>query len=60
MSAAQQAKAKRRQMRNGYGHLGSGSIPGKPVYKSASGYSVAQSIARERAQAAKAARIKKK
>ena len=56
MSAAQQAKAKRRQMRNGYAHLGN--ALGRPVYKAASQTNVQEAIAAERARAAREARAK--
>ena len=51
MSAAQQAEARRRQMRNGYTHLGN--ARGRPVYKAAAQRNVAESIAAERARSAR-------
>lgn len=59
MSAAQQSKAKRRKMRNGYAHMGN--AMGRPIYKGVnSGRSIADAIAAERAKAAREARAKKK
>lgn len=45
-------------MRNGYAAMGAAKR--RPIYASASGRSVADSIARARAAAARAAKIKKK
>ncbi len=59
MSAAQQAKAARRKMRNGYGHLGSGNVRGKPIYKAASQVSVAEAVAAGKRQAAREAAARK-
>ena len=55
MSACQQAKAKRRQMRNGYAHLG-GSMR-RPTVSGRSYHSVSESIAAARAAAAKALKV---
>ena len=59
MSAAQQAKAKRRQMRNGYAHLGN-ALGRRPRISGVSYRSVAESIARARATAVREANAKKK
>ncbi len=53
MSACQQAKRKRRQMKNRFAHLGAGSIPGKPIYKSVAQRSVKESIAMEKVKEAR-------
>jgi hypothetical protein len=58
MSACQQAKAKRRQMRNGYAHM-SGSMR-RPHVSGKSYVSVGASIARAHAAAAAEARRKVK
>lgn len=58
MSAVSQAKAKRRQMRNGYAHLGNALR--RPTISGLSYLSVGDSIARARAQAAREAKSKVK
>lgn len=61
MSAAQQAKRKRRQMRNGFAHLGNSMR--RPRISGTAYRTVAESIAAERnaaARAAAATRTKKK
>jgi hypothetical protein len=58
MSAVQQAKAKRRQMRNGYAHLG-GALR-RPHVSGMSYRSVAESIAAARHAAAREAKSKVK
>jgi len=54
MSAAQQAKAKRRQMRNGYAHMGNSMR--RPTISGKSYTSVSESIARAHTRAAAEAR----
>lgn len=56
MSVCQQAKAKRRQMRNGYAHLGNSLR--RPTIAGKSFLSVAESIQRARAAAVSEARRK--
>lgn len=58
MSACQQAKAKRRQMRNGYAHLG-GSMR-RPTVSGRSYISLGESIAKNRARAVQEAARKVK
>lgn len=58
MSACQQAKAKRRQMRNGYAHMG-GSLR-RPTVAGRSYLSVGESIQRARAAAINEAKRKAK
>lgn len=58
MSAAQQAKSKRKQMRNGHAHMG-GSMR-RPRVSGVAHRSVAESIAAEQNAAARAAASRKK
>jgi len=58
MSASQQAKAKRRQMTNGYAHMG-GSLR-RPHVKGATSRSVADAIAAARMAAVREAKAKAK
>ncbi len=58
MSAVSQAKAKRRQMRNGYAHLGNALK--RPTVSGLSYRSVGDSIAAARAAAAREAKAKTK